>query len=212
MPYILIGPENADPNEELPVLVYMHGSGEVGASQDALLKVGLDPIIRNWNLEDFNGYILCPQLTGKYNAGSWNNSTAEGYLRDLINDFQQNHAVDKNNIAVAGYSLGGMGSLYMAKHMEDVFSKAAVISGYNVYIDTKDINIPIIGYVGENEDPKHMKSLFANNLGEEYLVTLQAHHGNAQEKVFTRDENNNGRSDIIEWLFNDKDYKEKLPT
>ena len=212
MPYILIGPENADPNEELPVLVYMHGLGEVGASQDQLLKVGPSAIIPNWNLENFNGYILCPQLTGQYTAGgNWNNPRAETYLRDMLADFEKDHAIDKNNIAVAGHSLGGMGALYMAKHMEDVFTKAAVISGYNVGINTADINIPIIGYVGTGEASGPMNQLFKNSLGEEYLVRVDANHGGAPQKVLERDTDGNGRSDFIEWLFNDEDYEKELP-
>ena len=211
IPYILIGPENADPNEELPVLVYMHGSGEVGSSQDALLNVGPGGIMPNWNLEDFNGYILCPQLTGSYNAGSWNNEKAEGYLRDMLADFEKDHAIDKNNIAVAGHSLGGMGAIYMAKHMDDIFTKAAVISGYDVGIDTSDINIPIIGYVGTGESNGPMNQLFRDKLGEEYLVKVDANHGGAPKKVFERDTDGNGRSDFIEWLFNDEDYNKELP-
>lgn len=211
IPYILIGPENADPNEELPVLVYMHGAGEVGSSQDVLLNVGPGGIMPNWNLEDFNGYILCPQLTGSYNAGSWNNEKAEGYLRDMLADFEKDHAIDKNNIAVAGHSLGGMGAIYMAKHMDDIFTKAAVISGYDVGIDTSDINIPIIGYVGTSESNGPMNQLFRDKLGEEYLVKVDANHGGAPKKVFERDTDGNGRSDFIEWLFNDEDYNKELP-
>ena len=211
IPYILIGPENADPNEELPVLVYMHGSGEVGSGQNALLNKGPAKILSEWNLENFNGYILCPQLTGSYNAGSWNNEKAEGYLRDLISDFEQDHAIDKNNIAVAGHSLGGMGAIYMAEHMDDIFTKAAVISGYNVGIDTSQIDIPIVGYVGTSENNQPMNQLFRDNLGEEYLVKVDSNHGGAPTQVFNRDTDGNGRSDIIEWLFNDKDYKKELP-
>ena len=211
IPYILIGPENADPNEELPVLVYMHGSGEVGSGQNALLNVGPAKIISEWGLEDFNGYILCPQLTGSYNAGSWNNEKAEGYLRDLISDFEQDHAIDKNNIAVAGHSLGGMGAIYMAEHMDDIFTKAAVISGYDVGIDTSQIDIPIVGYVGTGETNAPMNQLFRDKLGEEYLIKVDSNHGGAPTQVFNRDTDGNGRSDIIEWLFNDKDYKKELP-
>lgn len=211
IPYILIGPENADPNEELPVLVYLHGAGEVGSSQDALLNVGPGAIIPNWDLEDFNGYILCPQLTGQYNVGSWANSTAEGYIRDLLNDFQETHAVDTDNIAIAGHSLGGMGALYMAKNMEDVFSKAAVLSGYDVGINTSDINIPIVGYVGSNESTNPMTNLFTNTLGEDSLITVDANHGGVPTQVFNRDTDDNGRSDLIEWLFDSDEYGKELP-
>ena len=210
IPYVLIGPENVDPNEELPVLVFMHGSGG-GTSSSNPYDFELASVIDKWNLEDFNGYILCPQLTGNYYLGNWNNEKAEGYIRDMLSSFEQNHAVDKNNIAVSGYSLGGMGSIYMSEHMDDIFTKSAVISGYDIGIDTKGIDIPIMGYVGKNENREDMKKLFERNLGEEYLLTLEAHHGNIDEEVFKRDSNQNGRSDIIEWLFNDKDYQKELP-
>lgn len=211
IPYILIGPENADPNEELPVLVYLHGLGQVGLNQDALLNVGPGRIIPEWDLEDFNGYILCPQLTGQYNVKYWNNSTAEGYIRNLLNNFQETHAVDKENIAIAGHSLGGMGTLYMAKNMDDVFSKAAVLSGYDVGIDTSDINIPIVGYVGTKESQYEMNNLFTNKLGEDSLITVEADHSGVPAKVFNRDTDGNGRSDLIEWLFDSKEYGKELP-
>lgn len=211
IPYILIGPENADPNEELPVLVYLHGAGEVGSSQDALLNVGPGAIIPNWDLEDFNGYILCPQLTGIYNIGSWNNSAAEIHLRNLLDNFQKTHAVDTDNIAIAGHSLGGMGALYMAKNMDDVFSKAAVLSGYDVGISTSDIDIPIVGYVGSNEAMNPMTNLFTNTLGEDSLITVEANHGGVPTQVFNRDTDGNGRSDLIEWLFDSKEYGKELP-
>ncbi len=208
MPYLLIAPEGADPNEELPVLVYMHGAGEVGAGERAMLSVGPGKFMPNWDLENFNGYVICPVLTGKYNAGNWNNKKAEGYIRDILTDFESTHAVDKDKMAVAGHSLGGMGALYMAKNMEDVFSSAAVLSGYDVGIKTSDINIPIIGYVGTSEAQGPMNQLFKNTLGEEYLVHVQANHGGVPGQVLTRDSDGNGRSDFFEFLFGDKELDE----
>lgn len=203
LPYLLIGPENADPNEELPVLVYLHGLGEVGGGESEMRSVGPGKFMPEWDLENFNGYVICPVIPN----GRWENPTREQEIRNILTDFENvhNYKINHDKVAIAGHSAGGMGALYMAKHMDDVFSSAAILSGYNVDIPMSEINIPIIGYVGNNEDQVPMDYLFNKQMGNEYLITVEADHGGVPGKVLQRDSDGNGRSDFFEFLFGDKD-------
>ena len=219
MPYLLIGPENPDPNKELPVIVYLHGSGEVGSGESGLYNGhGPGGFIKDLDLQNFNGYIICPHLTGRYNAKNWINGGAETYLRELLDNFQQNHAVDKNRIALTGGSLGGEGVIYMAKHMGDVFCKAASLSGYPSSVKPSDVDIPLIGIVGkagsgESESSiKYMRNNFNLQQGDFFtyaqsgdLFEITASHAHVPKVAFGTDSNGNGCSDLIEWLF-DENY------
>ena len=221
MKYMVIAPADADPDEELPMLVYLHGSGEVGSSIDTLKGSSLPRTMLTgqtitgqgqFNLpENFRGYIICPVLS----SGNWCNDNAENGIRSIIKNFSSTHKVDKDNIALAGHSLGGMGTIYMAKHMDDVFSRAAVISGYQTRdkegtIDISSIKIPIMGFVGTNGDdgaynymnPRDRKtgkrvSIFPK------LVEVKSAHGDAPGWSLLQDTNRNGRSDFFESLFPD---------
>lgn len=208
-PYLIIGPENVDPDEELPVIVYMHGSGEVNAGQEGLERYNQPGgIIPEWDLEGFNGYIICPTLSGNYatNANSnWTNGTAESYLRNVLNDFETTHNVDTDRIFVGGHSLGGNGALYMAEHMDDVFSKAFVLSGYehdNLY-NIENIKIPIIGFNGSS-DSEYMTGEFKDTVGDENVVVVNSEHGAVPVEAFNRDADNDGKSDLLEWLLEDQ--------
>jgi len=207
MPYLLIGPKNVDPDAELPVIVYMHGAGSMGKGEGALRNSGPGAILPDWDFENFNGYVICPTISGDvYTEGNWANERAENYLRDILKDFQTEHNVDSERMYIGGYSLGAMGAVYMAEHMDDVFSKAFVLSGYesNKY-DINNVKIPIFGYVGsaETDSQRYMNGEFEKAESTDGVITVDGGHSTVPEKVFTRDADGNNRVDLFEWLFGD---------
>lgn len=206
IPYLLIGPKDADPNEELPVLVYLHGSGERGRNENALLNVGPGKIMQEWDLTNFRGYIICPQLTDE-NA-NWNNEKVETQMRQMLNNFESTHAVNKDKVVIAGHSLGGIGAVYFADKMSDVFSRAAVLSGFSTNnVNLSDIKIPIKAYVGTSDKDgsrNFTKNEFQKVFGQENVEELKASHGGIPLSVLTEDTDGNGQSDFFEWLFADK--------
>ncbi|MBE7705509.1 MAG: hypothetical protein E7Z90_06870, partial [Cyanobacteria bacterium SIG29] len=209
--YHLYAPEGVDPNAELPVLVYLHGSGEVGnyinrfngvSEQNPYGTVGPGKIMSEWNLSNFNGYIICPQLP----SGNWQSANVEKELRNILTEFSSEHKVNSDKIAIAGHSLGGMGTEYMAIHMGDVFSKAAVLSGYNIG-GTKS-EIPIRGYTasrGDGDAYTYTVGKFVEKYGKENsFVVESAGHGPLPGDALRLDSDGNGKSDLIEWLFSDE--------
>ena len=204
MPYLIIGPKNPDPNKEYPTLVYLHGMAENGVSPNLLLKTGLGQTVTNWDMQNFNGYIIMPMLAGRYNTGEWCNQNALQYVSDVLKDFESTHNVDKDNVAIAGHSLGGMGAIYFAKNMQSTFSKCAVLSGYNVrgVNVAQDINIPIRGYTGNNDEAyRYMAGQFQDAVGADNVYVVNTYHGDVPRASFTIDSNGDNCSDLLQWLF-----------
>lgn len=210
--YMLIAPEGVDPDAELPVIMYLPGSGEYKGGESALTGYNTpSTILGGWDeagLEGFNGYILVPTMVNRQGIPNWANEDAEGYVREVFADFQSTHNVNEDMVFVGGHSLGGTGALYMAEHADDLFSKAFVLSGYSSYsYDINNIKIPIIGYNG-NGDSGFMTSTFAQTFGDESLVNVNTYHGAVPVPTFTKDVDGNHRVDLFEWLLEDKELPE----
>lgn len=207
MPYALFTPSSASESESVPLIVWLHGSGEREVVENTFLRNGLPKVLKEWKLEGFNAYVLCPQLRGEYNSGDWIFPESADNLKSLLNNFVANHNVDTENIIIAGHSLGGKGAMYMACKFPNYFSKMVVLSGFNPHIDISEITIPSIGYVGmsrcgeHNESISYMKNVFIQQFGQDSLYFMESSHGELPMVVFNEDKNGNNRSDIIEWIF-----------
>ena len=204
MPYLLIRPENVNPNEKLPVLVYLHGLYQRGSNPDLLESKEYDPavIMKKWNLKNFRGYIICPQLPS---GGSWCRKQTEKSVRNVLKEFQSTHNVDKDNISLIGFSLGGAGALYLANEMSDVFKKAVTLSPYEPGNLGQSMKIPTKAFAGGNDDttPRNMTNgKLKRILGAENCKIIPGKvHGKLPAAVLCTDADRNGCSDIIEWLF-----------
>lgn len=207
MPYVLYTPSTATQNESIPLIVWLHGGGEVGVGSESFLNSGLLKVLNEWSLEGFNAYVLCPHLAWRWNFGNWRNQYAVNHLQQLLDTIIENYNIDINNIIIVGHSLGGDGAMYMACELPNYFSKLVVLSGYWSSPNLEKIVIPVRGYVGTvqyGEDygsVYHMTHDFATIFGKENVFMVEASHGEVPKATFTEDKNNNNRSDIIEWMF-----------
>ena len=220
MPYLLIAPEGVGPNEELPVLVYLHGSGERGNDPSILANNSFCPggIMNNWGLNNFRGYIICPQTSER----NWKSDTNAAAIDRILTDFCSTHNVNKGKIALAGASLGGDGAVYLAGRMgtRDVnevgkngkwFTKVAAMSAFGSPISPSEVSIPLIGYLGTSDKDgaiTYMSQTFnTENANGEMIRLIKAtgaEHGQVPRVLFSSDKNDNDHcSDLLEWLFVD---------
>lgn len=205
MPYGLFTPSNVSQNEETPLLVWLHGSGEVGTGQGQFDGAGLVKVLNNWNLDGFNAYVICPHLTGAY-RGSWANQTSLNNLNSLLDKFIASHKIDTEKIMLSGHSMGGLGSMYVAYHSPNRYSSLAVMSGYNPGVDLNGIKIPTVGYVGTpaaGEDSSSYNftvGTFKRRFGEENTFVRSATHGGLPRAAYTEDLNKDNKSDLMEWM------------
>lgn len=206
MPYVLYTPSTLDEEKKTPLIVWLHGSGEVGVDSHTFMRRGLPEALSTWELEGFNAYIMCPHLAGKWNVGRWNAPAAKDNLKALIDEFIQEHKIDTENVLIVGHSLGGQGVLYMAHELTGYFSKGVVLSGYTPGVEISEIEIPMLGFVGttgsgeDGASVSYMKNYFAKAFGEENLFQINTSHGMVPEMTFNIDSDGNNRSDVIEWF------------
>lgn len=213
MSYSVIKPKNLDPNKEVPVIVYLHGGG---GSERSLYNQVMD----DYNLpEGFNGYIICPSS----NKSSWvdkapqkdqNGNITKGVADDLardvdeiLNTFSQTHKIDANNIVVVGHSMGGTGALHLADHelFQDnegfKFSKAAALTGYRE--EQTDYEIPIAIYADSTSEYALENHNLNQNSDDKYVDWVGRAHTQVDNLAFTEDLDNDGKADLLEWLFDD---------
>lgn len=206
MPYILYTPSYANKYDEIPLIVWLHGTGQIGVSEWEFRNWSLPAVIENWTLEGFNAYVLCPQLSGSFNNGTWNNPTAMGYVKDLIDIIISEHNVDRSKVYILGHSLGAVGCVYMAHEMPEYFAACVAMCPYYQGFDITEIEIPVMVYVGspgggEDEISYRYALKISDALGDDSVTVFPTSHGGVPKMAFNIDEDENNRSDLIEWLF-----------
>lgn len=212
MPYALYVPSTLDESKKTPLIVWLHGSGEVGVGENTFFNSGLLKTMEKWKHEGFNSYILCPQLAGNYNTGRWNKETTRDNLQTLLDKFIAEHNIDTERIFIVGHSLGGQGALYMAHELPEYFSRCVVLSGYNSGIDISEIIIPTIGFVGtesageDTTSVNYMKNYFRETFGHDNTFFIETSHGGVPNAAFNIDSDDDNRSDLIEWLFGEFEF------
>lgn len=211
MPYALYTPSCADEYDEIPLIVWLHGTGQIGVSEWEFRNWSLPAVMENWTLEGFNAYVLCAQLSAPFNNGTWNNPTSMGYVKDILDNFISEHNVDRSKVYILGHSLGAVGSVYMAHEMPEYFAACVAMCPYYQGFDITEIEIPVMAYVGspgggEDEISYRYALKISDALGDDSVTVFPTSHGGVPKMAFNLDEDGNNRSDLIEWLLSiDKD-------
>ena len=207
MPYSLYTPSCADEYDEIPLIVWLHGTGQIGVSEWEFRKWSLPAVMENWTLEGFNAYVLCAQLSAPFNNGTWNNPTSMGYVKDILDAFISEHNVDRSKVYILGHSLGAVGSVYMAHEMPEYFAACVAMCPYYQGFDITEIEIPVMAYVGspgggEDEISYRYALKISDALGDDSVTVFPTSHGGVPKMAFNLDEDENNRSDLLEWLLN----------
>lgn len=212
IPYYLFAP-SVFSKYDIPLVIWLHGSGERNAAPWAYEYSGILPTLFNWNTSGVNAYIVCPQLTGSYNVGLWNVDQSVENVENLIDYFIETYNVDANRIYIVGHSLGGQGTMYMAAKLQDRLAACVALSPYYCGVDVSDVDVPIIAIAGNvycGEDPTSVASaqVYATMIGHENVYYAYTDHANLPGVVFRADDDGNNRADIFEWMFAHKNDAE----
>jgi predicted peptidase len=143
LPFNIIYPEKA--KGKLPLIIFLHGSGERGKDNQLQLKHGGQWIKEN--IKNFPAIAIFPQCpTNDYWSNVLINTDANGNrsfnfeteapatksmqaLMTLIESYSKLPYVDQNRIYVIGLSMGGMGTLELLWRIPGKFAAAAPICG-----------------------------------------------------------------------------------
>lgn len=203
--YLLYKPDHLRKTTDLPLIVVMHGSGEIGSSLSKLKK--REPFISlNSGKFKANAHILMPQLP----KDSWGKMAAE--VKKLIDYFANQLDSDKERISLTGHSLGAMGVIELMLKYPNSFSAGASLSSAKNYKAElpKIAHVPLYFLCGEQEHnyKKYAQEMFAvmNGLNEESKLTIVKGSGHAIQPTWV-----NSKYGIFDWLMQFKIGDVKYP-
>ena len=122
--YWLYTPEN--PAENMPLIVYLHGAS--GRGEDLNLVVADEDFpkyLKTGELGDVRAYVLIPQLPAELR--SWRDIGDSLY--SLIQKTVSDLSIDKENISLSGFSMGGTAVWELAAEYPDLFARIAPLAG-----------------------------------------------------------------------------------
>lgn len=184
--------------EGLPLVVYLHGSGERG---DYALDSSLPLYVHTGDVICGHALLLVPQLPRTLTRWSYVEST----LIEIIADVIGRYGADESRVALVGYSLGGLGAWDLAGHYPGRFTRVMIVAGRindEVFIDAFEM-CQVKTYVGTHDDTVNPKSSieFTQRLIDAgysaELIKLDASHTQMPRRVFTDPQ-------ALEWIWMEK--------
>ncbi|MBQ8162833.1 MAG: dienelactone hydrolase family protein [Clostridia bacterium] len=146
--YILTTPTDFDKkNESLPLIVFLHGSGERGDDIEKL-KVYCIPKIFTKDPDTERAITLSPLC---HSERTW--FDYKWHVIKLIDDIADEYNVDKDRITLCGISMGGFGTWEIAMTVPEKFAAIAPICGGGMSWRAWYLrNMPIRVYHGAKDD------------------------------------------------------------
>ena len=141
--YLVVLPENFQPDQTLPLVLFLHGSAERGNHLEMVKKKGPFKKMEELKLRAILVAPQCPK--GQF----WNSEV----LAELLDEVESKYSVDSARIYVTGLSMGGNGTWKLASHQPERFAAIAPIcAGGNPSKVNKLANLPIWAFHGELDD------------------------------------------------------------
>ncbi len=210
IPYALYSPSSASTNKGTPLIVWLHGSGEVGTGESAFKNSGLLNVLNNWKLDGVNAYVLCPHLTGRY-SGSWGNQTAVNNVNALVDKIIKQYDIDTSTIIITGHSMGGIGTIYHAYYGMNRYAAMVPLSAYGTNVDLNQLkSMPKYAFVGtpaageDSSSYNYVTGTFKKTFGSDVVVVRSTSHGGIVKSAFATDSNKDNKSDLFEWMLAQK--------
>lgn len=204
--YLLYEPGHLDDRTNLPLIVCMHGSGEIGSSLIKLKK--REPYISLSNGKfKTDAFVLMPQLP----KDSWGKMASD--VMKLIRYFVEELHCDKERVSLTGHSLGAMGVIEIMLKYPGYFASGASLScAKNYKADLPKLShMPLYFLHGEKEHnyKKYAKEMFAvmDGLNEEAKLVSVSGYGHPIQFTWT-----NAKYGIFDWLMQYRVGDLKNPT
>ncbi len=210
-PYRLFTPANAD-GGKFPLVLWLHGGGETGTNNESQMRANLGATV--WaspeNQAVRAAYVMAPQ-------GSWN-ATNRANVKAAIDELIAAGKVDQYRIYVAGCSMGGGGTVNIVNDYPDFFAAAIPIcaagtvnaanaanwaaNGVKSWF-VHAINDPTVNISGTRTSVANLQEAGADVYSTEF-ADADIYNGHWSWIWVTRnfvDPVENGRGDIMSWLF-----------
>lgn len=107
--------------QPVPLVIALHYGGYVTPYYGKGVLVFLvEPALR-----ELSPIVAAPDCPGQ----GWDNPTSETAIMELVSYLKENYLIDSKRVVVTGFSMGGIGTWYMAARHPEAFSAAIPIAG-----------------------------------------------------------------------------------
>ena len=147
LPYRILLPQNFDPAQKYPLVLFLHGAGERGFDNEKQLTHGAKLFVKDSIRTLFPAIVVFPQCAEN---SYWSNvnierdstgnrtfhfktggepTVAMRLVQRLLTQLTDNYPVDRKRIYVGGISMGGMGTFEIVRRNPQTFAAAFPICG-----------------------------------------------------------------------------------
>lgn len=155
--YWLYIPPSYDPEQEWPMIVFLHGLLQWGNGNVLALGSGIGPAIQQ-HPDLYQCLVLFPQVCFPQ---QWRGQ--EGLIGAEIEKTIQEYSVDTNRICLTGLSTGGITTWMYGADRVDFFAALVPVSGYGRLEDAEALaQVPIWAFNGSRDclvDPSRPRAL-----------------------------------------------------
>ena len=223
LPYRILVPDNYDPENKYPLVIFLHGSGERGSDNEKQLTHGAELFLRDSIRKKYPAIVVFPQCSEN---SYWSNvnivtdnasgkrtfqfitegkpTIAMNLLMNLVDDLKHKYTVQNKRIYVTGLSMGGMGAFEIVRRKPNLFAAAMPIcGGANTAIARGLLKTKWWIFHGEKDDvvdPQYSKEMAAAILNE---------GGNAKLTIYPNANHNSwdsafAESNFMQWMFSNR--------
>ena len=148
--YSIYIPQNYTPKTKMPLIIFLHGSGECGTNGIQQLVTGLPTAIMR-NSAKWNKFIVLIPQKQKVDD-DWAKDEAQ-HIMAMYKETLKTYSIDTDRIYLTGLSQGGRGTYTIAAMYPKMFAAIAPMCGWaNEDVADKIKNIPIWIFHGELDD------------------------------------------------------------
>jgi predicted peptidase len=175
--YRLLFPDY-NPERKIPLVVFLHGSGERGHDNEAQLKWGVSEFAHPRLMIQYPAIVVAPQCPDDMRWSNLDEDTITGRLSlrpspsktmrqviELIHQLIQDYPIDTNRIYITGLSMGGYGTYDAIMRYPNLFAAAVPVCGAGDPSRAASIaHIPMWIFHGADDisvSPKYSLDMFA---------------------------------------------------
>ncbi len=188
---------NEQPKTKWPVIIFLHGLGEIGTNLNAVKSHGIPKYLDNE--KRMPCLVFSPQCNG---GGWWNTNTLEQFLKQVITKYN----ADPKRIYLTGLSMGGIETWSWAIQNPTLFAAIAPVSANGDPSAVGDLKNtpawvfhgdqdPVVAYSGDVS----MVNALKNDGGNVQFTTINGGKHDIWDEVYTN-------PDLYNWML-----KNKLP-
>jgi predicted peptidase len=214
IPYQFLIPENSSADQQYPLVVFLHGGGELGSDNFSQLTNFPRSLISGQNKLDYPTFVIAPQCptTDSWSSfpdypnsrSSENPTKASQLVIELVESLLTEYNIDASRIYITGMSLGGEGTFDIVSRRPDLFAAAVPICGIaDVERASSVKDVPFWIFHGAKDDinlvtysQAMVEALLAVGASPKYTEYANAGHSVWSQAY--------GEPELFPWLFSQK--------